>query len=141
MPQATIQMTDLARALRDVVRQIRSSHPTDDRDRAAAGLLGLLLELGPVRASTLAEHAGLDQSTVSRHLKELENAGYLQRLPDPQDKRATVLEITDSGKALVTATIGQKVLLLESAVSNWSSRDVEDLTTLLRRLADELALS
>ena len=91
-----------------------------------------------MRASDLAERACLAPSTVSRHLKELEDAGYLLRSPDPDDKRATVVEVSLAGNKLVAKTIAQRIEVLEKAVRSWSAADVTALTKLTRRLAAEL---
>ena len=125
-------------ALRDVVLGIRRSAPGDDHDRAAVGLLSHLLTLGPVRAGDLAERACLDPSTVSRHLKALEDAGYLMRSPDPEDKRATLLEVSPAGRTLVSAALDHKITVLDDAVAAWPPADVATLTRLVRRLADDL---
>ena len=136
IPESPLQ--DLAFALRDVVLQVRRSGPGDDRDKAAIGLLSVLMRLGPVRAGSLAEHACLDPSTVSRHLKELEGAGHVVRRSDPDDGRATVLEVSPAGRELVATTTAQRIAVLESAVANWPTEDVNRMTELVRRLADDL---
>jgi DNA-binding MarR family transcriptional regulator len=131
-------LQDLAFALRDVVLQVRRSGPGDGRDKAAIGLLSLLMRLGPARAGSLAEHACLDPSTVSRHLKELEGAGQVVRRGDPDDGRATVLEVSPAGRELVAAATAQRIAVLESAVANWPTEDVNRITELVRRLANDL---
>ena len=88
--------------------------------------------------SALAEHACLDPSTVSRHLKELEGAGHVVRRGDPDDGRATVLEVSPAGRELVATTTAQRIAVLESAVANWPTEDVNRMTELVRRLADDL---
>ncbi len=131
-------LLDLAFALRDVVLRVRRSSPGDEHQRASIGLLSTLMRLGPVRASSLAEHACLDPSTVSRHLKELESAGHVVRRDDPDDRRATVLEVSPAGRDLVAVTTAQRIAVLESAVANWPTADVNRMTELVRRLANDL---
>jgi DNA-binding MarR family transcriptional regulator len=137
-PTPASPLQDLAYALRDVVLRVRRSAPGDEHERAAIGLLSLLMRLGPVRASSLAEHACLNPSTVSRHLKELENAGHVVRRGDPDDGRATVLEVSPEGRELVAATTAQRIAVLESAVATWTAADVTNMTKLVRRLANDL---
>src|SRR5215217_9622071 len=70
--------------------------------RAATQLYGdlpsfgwaLLLPLerdGDQRSSALALQVGVDVSVVSRQLAVLERLGYVERRPDPQDGRASLL--------------------------------------------------
>lgn len=143
MVQATTRREDhrldaLADALREVFLGVRRAAPGDDHDRAAVGLLSQLVSLGPVRAGDLAERACLDPSTVSRHLKGLEDDGYLLRTADPDDGRATLVEVSPSGHQLVAAARAQRIAVLERAVAAWPDADVHDLTRLVQRLADAL---
>jgi DNA-binding MarR family transcriptional regulator len=138
-PPGTHTLDALADALREVLLGVRRAAPGDDHDKAAVGLLSHLVSLGPVRAGDLAERACLDPSTVSRHLKGLEDDGYLLRTPDPDDRRATLIEVSPTGYELVAAARAQRIAVLERAVSAWPSADVRDLTRLAQRLADELA--
>jgi DNA-binding MarR family transcriptional regulator len=110
-------------------------------DAEASGrayLLGHIDTLAPVRATDVAEHVGLDLSTVSRHLKSLEDAGYVRRSPDPDDRRAALLELSASGRDLLETTTRARTALLARATADWSRDDVGTLTRLLNRLAREL---
>ncbi|MEP0071499.1 MAG: MarR family winged helix-turn-helix transcriptional regulator [Marinomonas sp.] len=44
----------------------------------------------------------LDKSQVARSLKELEQAGYIQKHPNPNNHRSYLLELTQSGSVVVT---------------------------------------
>lgn len=129
---------ELFDGLRLVFQQLRHGGPGNHSDRAAVALLAQLKALGPVRASELAERACLTASTVSRHVKELEDAGYVVRRADPVDKRATVLEVSAAGRKLVATTIAQRVQALQRAVASWPDSDVAILTELMHRLAADL---
>ena len=82
--------------------------------RAAAQLYGdlpsfgwpLLVPLerhGNQRCSALAAHAGVDISVASRQLAALERSGYVDRRPDPNDGRASLLSLTDAGAEALAA--------------------------------------
>src|SRR5215211_1816393 len=68
-----------------------------DLDGAAYGLLVLLDDAGPLRASDVVGRLGLDKSTVSRQVASLVELGLVDRAADPDDGRAQVL--TPSVKA------------------------------------------
>ncbi|MEU7588294.1 MarR family transcriptional regulator [Micromonospora sp. NPDC049230] len=60
-----------------------------------------LWERGPVRQSELADRLQLgDSAGTTRRVQRLERAGYVRRVPDPSDGRATLVESTESGRAL-----------------------------------------
>ena len=79
-----------------------------ERDLAAAGEIPLywydvLLELNGapsrrLRMQDLAERVVLSRSRVSRIVDELAARGLVERLPDPDDGRASLAHLTDEGR-------------------------------------------
>jgi DNA-binding MarR family transcriptional regulator len=59
----------------------------------------LLAQLDPkgTRLTTLAERLGITKQSVSQLVIELEHNGYVQRLPDPSDNRASLVRFTERG--------------------------------------------
>ncbi|WP_235034574.1 MarR family transcriptional regulator [Streptomyces sp. NBC_00080] len=55
----------------------------------------------PVIARSLAERLGLSRAGVSRTLAKLEKRGFITRTPNPADRRAALLTITESGAKAV----------------------------------------
>ncbi|MGO2514684.1 MAG: MarR family winged helix-turn-helix transcriptional regulator [Corynebacterium variabile] len=70
----------------------------DGVDRRTYSVLSGLARLGPQTAAQLAEEVGIDRSGTSRYADRLENVGLLERSPDPNDGRATLLSLTPAGK-------------------------------------------
>jgi DNA-binding MarR family transcriptional regulator len=63
----------------------------------------LLLELdrtGPRIQAQLSEALGCEPPTITLMTRKLEASGHIRRAPAPTDRRATVVELTRSGKAL-----------------------------------------
>lgn len=62
------------------------------------------LDESPVRTqAALAEAIGADKTRIIPTLDELQAKGYIERRPDPADRRARLLAITDEGRALKDA--------------------------------------
>jgi len=143
MVQATeFTPRSLVEALYNVVRRahrLRSVRVHSSCDKAGLVLLGQLVEQGPMRLSDLATAVQLDPSTVSRQMRALSDGGFTQSLDDPDDKRARLLQISDKGRAEIESVARELDGVLSRAVSRWPKRDVDMLTTLLARLADDLA--
>lgn len=139
--QAYKSVTEGRRVLEAVVDILgalkRRAHERENP--ATVFLLRHLRESGPRRVSDLAESSRLDVSTVSRHVKALEEAGHLVRVEDPDDKRACLLNITPGGARLYDAAMAARCDVLERALSDWSAADRELLAGLMDRLAEELA--
>lgn len=72
--------------------------------QAATGLLladneALLnLSIHPMRMSEIADKLVLSRGGTTKVIDRLEELGHVTRRPDPDDRRATLVEITDSGR-------------------------------------------
>lgn len=59
------------------------------------------LDESPVRTqAALAEAIGADKTRIIPTLDELQERGYIERSPDPADRRVRLLAITETGRAL-----------------------------------------
>jgi DNA-binding MarR family transcriptional regulator len=62
------------------------------------------LDRSPVRTqAALAEAIGADKTRIIGTLDELQQRGYIERRPDPDDRRVRLLEITAAGRAAKNA--------------------------------------
>jgi DNA-binding MarR family transcriptional regulator len=53
--------------------------------------------------AALAEAIGADKTRIIPTLDELQDKGYIERTPDPDDRRVRLLAITESGRAVKDA--------------------------------------
>jgi DNA-binding MarR family transcriptional regulator len=106
-------------------------HP--DLDGAAYGLLALLQDAGPLRASDLVARLGLDKSTVSRQLATLVGLRLVDRSADPDDGRAQVLRPSAEGAARLARIREARRARWEDDMSDWPAADVAALADLLAR--------
>jgi DNA-binding MarR family transcriptional regulator len=60
--------------------------------------LGVVARRGPVRLSELAELESVNPTMLSRVVAALEEDGLIVRRPDPADRRASLLEVTSTGR-------------------------------------------
>jgi DNA-binding MarR family transcriptional regulator len=85
-------------------------------------------------AGALAKIADLSSGAMTNRLDQLENAGLVRRVADPDDRRGVLVEPTDKGRGLWEAAIGvqaRKEALLAEALNE---RERRQLNTLLRRV-------
>jgi DNA-binding MarR family transcriptional regulator len=62
------------------------------------------LDRSPIRTqAALAEAIGADKTRIIPTLDELQQHGYIERIPDPDDRRARLLAITESGRSIKDA--------------------------------------
>jgi DNA-binding MarR family transcriptional regulator len=131
-----------ADALNQAIRMLCLRH----RARAAAllapfglhpGQEVLLLELartGPMIQAQLSDALGCEPPSVTLMTRKLEAAGHIRRTPAPGDKRASVVELTGSGKALAGQVKQLWCVLAEETVTGLPDQTVTDLPGILSTL-------
>jgi DNA-binding MarR family transcriptional regulator len=88
------------------------------------------------RPSDIAEELGMSKQAVNYLLGSLEQAGYLQRVDDPDDRRSRRVELTERGEA-VRQTIRATVADIEAELAReLGDRAFAQLRSLLERLND-----
>lgn len=83
----------------DFFEALGSAGYTDIRMRHTA--LFEALDDGGTRGSVLAERLSMTQQAMAQLLDDTQAAGYITRIPDPTDRRARVVMLTDRGQAAV----------------------------------------
>jgi DNA-binding MarR family transcriptional regulator len=99
------------------------------------------LRAQPLRVSALAEAVHSDVSTVSRQVSTLVDLGFVRRGPDPDDRRAQALSLTDEGEALLVAIREDRDRWLSGLLADWPREDVDSFTRHLRQFAADLETS
>ncbi|MEW1700050.1 MarR family winged helix-turn-helix transcriptional regulator [Streptomyces sp. NPDC093249] len=102
----------------------------------SAIVLALLHHHGDMRIGRVSELMAVDMSVSSRHVAHTVDRGWVERLPDPADKRSRTLHLTPAGDEML-ATLDRRLTdMLAHTLAEWSDEDVELLTVLLARLRD-----
>lgn len=89
--------------------ELRAADVTEQQWR----VLRVLSDEGPLDIATLAASAMLHGPIVTRILKELGERDLIARDVDPQDKRRSIIAITDAGRTLVFKTAEHTRILVE----------------------------
>lgn len=82
----------------------------------------------------LYEAAMISSGGMTNRLDRLERAGFVERRPDPNDRRGKLIALTEAGKQVIDETIGRHVANEERLLSVLSPREQEQLNQLLRKL-------
>ncbi|WP_327728861.1 MarR family transcriptional regulator [Streptomyces sp. NBC_00487] len=125
------QLSAIGAVNREIARMLPYECPG-----GSAGVLTLLGRHGEMRMSKLAELLSVDMSVTSRHVAHVAERGWIERLPDPADKRSRILRLTPEGRAVVTELYRRTSRLMADRLSDWSDDEVGQLARLLGRLRE-----
>lgn len=93
---------------------------------------------GPMSMKEIARRTYKDKSTITGVVKALERHGYLKRVADPEDGRATLISITPKAVKLIPALGEISALMNERLFDGLSERESRTLFRLLGKLGDNL---
>ena len=97
------------------------------------GLLTVVATHGPITPTDLEGESGLLPTALRERLRALERAGFVQRVPNPRDRRSHFVEITPEGVSfLKQASIA--IRAVESDISRALGSPFEDYRPLLENL-------
>ncbi|MER8161158.1 MarR family transcriptional regulator [Streptomyces sp. NPDC094472] len=102
-------------------------------DEVTYPVLSGLARTGPRSAAGLADEIGLDRSGVTRRATRLEEAGLLHREPDPGDRRATLLALTETGRQAIETTRQRLAAHIEDSLASWPPSEARTFARQLHR--------
>lgn len=140
---ATEQSTELAARLRLVMvrltRALRHQGPTT-LSPSQVSALASVDEYGPLRISALAGIESVGAPVATRVVASLEELDLLKRTEDPDDKRASLVELSDDGRTLLAALWSQRTIGLSSRLEQLTPAErsrLEQALPALEKLARE----
>ena len=123
----------VARRLREASRE--SLAPWDITP-AQLRALRVLARHGPVRLSELSDHLHIAARSTTEVVDAIESRELVRRLPDPGDRRATLVELTEHGKSVLDAIRAARGSETERLFGRLSETDQAHLARILRKLRD-----
>ncbi|MDO9326185.1 MAG: MarR family transcriptional regulator [Methanoregula sp.] len=98
-------------------------------------VLMLLYNEQNITQETLVRHYQIDKGTIARAVKKLEDAGFIRRITDPDNRRAVRLFLTEKGEQVAPMLRAINREWEEQVCSGLSKMEKESLTTLMRTVA------
>lgn len=93
---------------------------------------------GPLRLVDLASRLGITAPTASRAVDALVELELVERLPDPEDRRALRIDLTVKGRRRYRERHARVTAAFAPAVTSLGEEEQEQLVSLLARLTAEL---
>ncbi|WP_072805713.1 MarR family winged helix-turn-helix transcriptional regulator [Rhodococcoides yunnanense] len=119
-------------------RSLRWAVTTEDENsslpQALTGVLATLATEGECRQTDLANRLCVSQSALSRQIADLVELGYIDRTPDPDDKRASRVRVSDKGREKLSMIWDCRARRLRELLSDWSETEAQGALDSIRRL-------
>jgi DNA-binding MarR family transcriptional regulator len=97
------------------------------------------LDDGGTRVSVLADRAQITKQSMAELVSHLERLGYVERVPDPKDRRAKLVRATPRGKQLY-AIAREVIAEIEAEWTRWLGKTkIRQLRELLEELNAHLS--
>ena len=114
-----------------------------DLGRGEVGLLSALRIAGPAHRlspTRLAKGLMLSSAGVTSRIDRLERRGFVRRLPDPDDRRGVIIELTDQGLEVVDAAVAALAISDRQLLERLDPQEIAALGDLLRTFLAGLEL-
>ena len=117
-----------------------SRTPVADTDMTVAqARIAARIDPGGSRVTQLAAAAHVTKQTAGFLVEQLENAGYVERVPDPTDRRARLVKVAARGRAAAEAALPA----LAEVEERWTAHlgpermaELRETLTMVREIAD-----
>ncbi|MGH7113803.1 MAG: MarR family winged helix-turn-helix transcriptional regulator [Stellaceae bacterium] len=107
--------------------------------RSQCRVLGYLARHEGIHQAGLADLLEIKPMTLVRQLDRMEEDGWVERRPDPDDRRARRLVLTEKARPILARILDLSTEVRQEAFANLSQDDGRHLIELLRRVHGNLA--
>jgi DNA-binding MarR family transcriptional regulator len=128
----------VARLMSERLAALAAEH---DLQTGEGDVLFTLFRAGPphrLSPTELADSTLVTTGTMTNRLDKLEGRSLVRRIPNPDDRRGLVVELTPKGRQLVDEVVGRHLENEQSMLAGLSERDRAQLTRLMRKLLAHL---
>ena len=112
-------------------------------NRGEVGALSALRVSGPphrLSPTRLGRGLMLSSAGVTSRIDRLERRGLVRRLPDPDDRRGVIVELTDQGLEVVDAAVAALAISDRQLLERLDAQEIAQLEAILRKLLGGLEL-
>ncbi len=122
----------LIRRVRRVIG-VRARAVHESLQPASYLILAHVNQNGPLRASSIVEDFDIDKGAISRQVSHLIELGLVERTPDPDDGRATLLSVTAEGAQRMQDVAEDRRKRLDAQLGDWSEEELAGFVAELAR--------
>src|ERR1700757_2903413 len=124
----------LMKAYRSMARRAQRSIAAHDIGLSDFGILEALLHKGPMLVNEIGRRIQLTSGSITSAIDRLEARGLVERSADAGDRRAKMVALRRSGRALITRIFEKHKADLDAAAVGLTRAGRETLIKLLKKL-------
>ncbi|GBG07688.1 MarR family transcriptional regulator [Paenibacillus sp. MY03] len=144
-PKAIDVIHILMRSTYFIQREFQSQLTTFDTPFPLTGprlrLLSVVAETGKIRMNELAAKLGIKARTVTDFVDALEQDKLLVRIPDPTDRRATLIQLTELAQSNIEQALIYQDKIANKVLENLSVEQQKQFFELLLQLIKDKDIS
>ena len=133
-------VTDLRALVAQLKRRMREQADTGDLTPSQTAVLLRLEKDGPATISALSRAEGVRPQSMGATIAALEGAGLVSGMPDPDDKRQTIISLTETCRRWIAEGRAARhdwlSRTIEARLSVEEQQELERAVHLLKRLVD-----
>ncbi|MGG1680221.1 MarR family winged helix-turn-helix transcriptional regulator [Neobacillus sp. NRS-1170] len=122
------------KASRSVVANIQKDIESHKINNENFMILELLYSKGPHPVQKISEKFSIPSGSITYVVDKLEKKGLVERQPNPNDRRASNVVLTEEGRALFDEIFPKHVATISQNLSFISNDEKEQLIDLLKRI-------
>ncbi len=133
----------LARLAKQVERRLEANFRRYDLQGSTFDLLATLRRSGEpftLNPTRLQQEMMLSSGATTHRIDLLEKRGWVERLPDPDDRRGTLVGLTPAGRTLVDEVVVTHLATENELLAGLTDKEQRELAELLGAWAEKLEL-
>lgn len=122
-----------------LARRLRTQRAIDTMSDGQFAVLASLQKHGPLTLGELAERERVTAPSMTRTVNCLEEAGWVSRTTDAEDRRKVIIDLTDPGRDVVRETVRRRDAWLEAALAELTAGQratLAEAAAIMREVAD-----
>ena len=127
-------MVVFRKSMRTIDAQVAPSYKNNGLTQTQFAVLDVLYAKGEMTISRLIASILATSGNMTVVIKNMERNGWIYRSPNPDDRRASVVGLTEVGKQLIQKALPDHIAMVESAFSVMTEEEQLVLIDLLKKL-------
>ncbi|MFX1477244.1 MAG: MarR family winged helix-turn-helix transcriptional regulator [Promethearchaeota archaeon] len=137
-PEGGFLISKIHQLSQRIFAKIIKEHKLDEFNPALGRIMFVLWREDLLPIHKLVEKTQFSKSTLTFHLDKLEKAGFIERLPNKEDRREILICLTEKNKIIQDKYINISKKMVKLYYNNFSDKEIEEFENFLKRILKNL---